>query len=68
MLPRGEGIQVKGVTLPATADGAATKNGGSFQSAVKVRNGCDPTYQTYDKPTPAVPGVTVLIPPTDNTK
>ena len=68
VLPRGGGIQVKGATLPATADGAATKYGGSIQSAVKVHNGHDPTYRTYDKPTPEVPGVTAVVPATDSGK
>ena len=62
VLPRGGGIQVKGATLPATADGGAKKYGGSIQSAVKVHNGHDPTYRTHDKPTPAVPGDVAVVP------
>ena len=68
VLPRGGGIQVKGATLPATADGNATIYGGSIQSAVKVHNGHDPTYRTYDKPTPAVSGVTAVVPAADSGK
>jgi hypothetical protein len=62
VLPRGGDIQVKGATLPATADGTATKYGGSIQSAVKVHNGHDHTYRTYGKPTPAVPGDAASVP------
>ena len=68
VLPRGGGIQVKGATLPATADGNATIYGSSIQSAVKVHNGHDPTYRTYDKSTPEVPGVTAVVPPANGGK